>query len=901
MALGNQVLSRRGFVAGTAALALAMSAAGCASETGSGSGAGDESSGVGVGEWIPSTCNGCFNRCGILANVVDGVVLEIKGNPENPVGGGRICARGSAGIMQIYDPNRLTKPMKRTNPEKGFDLDPGWEEITWDEAYTLIEENIKIALEKSPQGIIRNGMVANLAGTMISAYAFGAVFQAGNISLGADLCGTGDHTCYNIFTGDGNACPDYPYNKYLIQFGSQAAIHTRHGFNMSCAPYAESRANGAKLVNIDPHMSAAAAKADRWVPIRPGTDAAVALSLANMLVNELGVYDSEFLKTRTNAPSLVNTQTQRVMREATTNKALYWDLADSVAKPYDQCTDPALEGSFTVDGVDCKVAISIYNEHVARYTPELQEGVTTIPAATIRLLAQEVVEAAHIGETIEIEGVSLPYRPVAFDCFSGVTRHKHALLTNFAIMSLNALVGSIYAVGGFIGFAGACNGWTDNDPTMVYRPTIWEEDGLINETGLIVGGDVSIYQDIRERDYTPTNANMTSLTPLNVDGHVAHLAQAKPEHFNTTPSTFLMYQGQNSMRNYANYEEQETVWGALDYVVGWDIYLNDSSYYADLMIPEACYLERFDPLPSNINNHTTPGGVGVPWAVTLNQPVVPARDGAPCVLQFWADMADRAGMTAALVGYLNAEFYVKPELSVAADKKLDILEYMDSIYKSVVDEEHGIDWFIKNGVYTHPRDVDEIYIWANGDPGRVPLYWDFMFEIKEKVEAKVTELDIPWETDDYQPLPDWKPCHDHEISVENYDLYPIYYTDAVNTDTWQVENAWINELNELNPFAFAVEMNASTAAAKGLVNGDNIKLSNTDGITVEGRVITSQAIHPECISVIGGHWGSTSEFLPVSKGKGSPINTLISGWDPSRYDYTVQALDQCVRVKVEKI
>lgn len=890
-------VSRRGFLAGASALAVGLAAIGCTPSTGSDAEGGEEHR---EEAWVPTTCNGCFNRCGILAHVVNDVVVELKGNPDSPVGNGHICARGAAGIMQLYDPNRLTKPLKRTNLEKGFDKDPGWEEITWDEAYELLETNLKAALEKNPFGVAKNGMVANLAGTMISSFALGAVYGCGTVALAADLCGTGDHTCYNIFTGVGNGCPDYPHTKYLVQFGSQAAVATRHGFNMSCSKWAESRAHGAKLVNFDPHMGPAASKADRWVPIRPGTDAAAALSIANVLVNELGVYDEAFLKERTNIPSLVNDETGRVMRDAAANKALYWDTSANAAKPYDECAEPALTGSFEVDGVACTVAFDLYKRHIATYTPEYQEAITTVPAETIRAIAEEVAEAACIGQTKEIDGKTIPYRPVAFDCFSGVTRHKHALLTNFAIMSLNAIVGSIYAVGGFIGYAAVCHGWTDEDDHVSWRPGIWEEDGILDHVGMITALPESYYRDIRERDYTPLDETMTALTPLNVDGHFAHIAQANPDHWKTQPATFLWYQGNNCMKFYGNYEEQQQVYGDFDYVVGWDIYLNDTSYYADLMIPEACYLERYDPLPSNFFNHTNPGGIDVPWAVSLNRPVVPARDDAPCVLQVWSDLADRAGATANLIGSLNIEFKVKDELSVPFDKKLDIREYMDSIYKSVVDESHDLAWFEENGVYTHPRDVDEVYIWANGDPGRVPLYWDFAFEIKEKVDAKTAELGIPWETQDYQPFPDWKPCLDHEVVDPAYDTYPIYYTDAVNTDTWQVENPWLNELNERNPFGYAVEMNAASAAEKGLSTGDAIVLSNKEGVSVEGVVVTSECIHPECVSVIGGHWGSKSEFLPCAKGKGTPIATLVSGWDPDRMDYTCAAFDQCIRVKIEK-
>src|SRR5699024_2515187 len=147
----------------------------------------------------------------------------------------------------------------------------------------------------------------------------------------------------------------------------------------------------------DPHMSAAGAKADQWIPIRPGTDAAVALAIANTIVNELGVYDAEFLKTRTNIPSLVDPITNRIVREAGTNKALYWDVSDNSAKPYDACADPALEGTYIVNDIECVVAFDLYKEHIASYTPEYQESITTVPADIIRKLAKEVVEAACIG------------------------------------------------------------------------------------------------------------------------------------------------------------------------------------------------------------------------------------------------------------------------------------------------------------------------------------------------------------------------------------------------------------------------------------------------------------------------------------------------------------------------
>ncbi|MBW2390588.1 MAG: molybdopterin oxidoreductase, partial [Deltaproteobacteria bacterium] len=82
--------------------------------------------------WIPSACGMCYNQCGIRGHRLDGTLIKIEGNPENPIGRGKLCARGLAGIQLLYDPHRVNYPMRRTNPEKGIGVDPGWEKISWD-------------------------------------------------------------------------------------------------------------------------------------------------------------------------------------------------------------------------------------------------------------------------------------------------------------------------------------------------------------------------------------------------------------------------------------------------------------------------------------------------------------------------------------------------------------------------------------------------------------------------------------------------------------------------------------------------------------------------------------------------------------------------------------------------
>ena len=896
-------ISRRGFVVGAGSVAATLALAGsgmvgCAS--GGDGGSADGAKAV-EEKWIPTTCNMCFNNCSILGHVVDGVLLDIKGDDRSPIGWGHVCAKGAAGIMQLYDENRITKPLKRTNPTKGVGVDPEWEEISWDEAYSLAAEKIKEAAEL--------GQLVNYF-SLITDISLGYAIRpliplagAGLLPLPADICGAGIHTAYDAYVATGNGQPDYKYCKYILQFGTQAGTHTRHGTNTTAMLLADARVEGAKLVNFDPHMGGSAEKADLWVPIRPGTDAA-ALAIAHVLVNELGTIDTDFLTNRTNGPALVDVETGRVLRKEGASepigKALYMD-ADGVPKPYDEAKEPLLEGTFTVDGKTASTGFTLYKEHIKTYTPEYQESITTVPAATIRRIAKELGEAAHFGETIEIEGVTLPYRPVCVDAFSGVSRHKHAFLTQWSIFSLNALLGSPQAVGGFIGFASTCQGFEERGYVQ-YAPNIWEPDGLME--ALAISGaplpNTSIYKNIYEKDFTPSSAAMLEMQPLAIDTHFGFIAQVNPDLYHTKPAELAISAGSTPLTNWGNHDEMAELLKTYKFIIGINIYLDDSSYFYDLVIPEASYLERWDVLPHMYLNHRTPGGMDIPWTLCMRQPVVPAIDDTPSSIEIGAQIAERLGITEQFVGAINGYYSVDEKYSVPTDRKVEVAEFVNSVYQSHLGEEYTSEWFLENGVHTYPRKVEEVYIWAHDKPGRVPVYWDFLLEAKDKADAKAKELGFPWETDDYQPLPDWKPGPDFEPSDPEFDVFPIYYTNAVNTDSWQMENAWLNEINEADPFGYTIEINSATASSKGLTSGDDVVITGQNGATIKGRIAVSETVHPECISVLGGHWNLQSEKLPIAKGKGLAVNELVPGLDPSRFDHLCAAFDQCVRAKIEK-
>ena len=901
-------VSRRRFVAGAAGAALAAGLAGCSPATNnSDNGESLPNSApektaydMNEGEWIPTTCNMCFNNCSIKAHVVDGVVVELAGNPDSSIGRGHICGKGAAGIMQLYDPNRITKPMKRTNPRKGFDEDPGWEEISWDEAYELVDSNVKAAIERSgPHAVTGMSMVASQIGSLVRHTALGVIYGNAEGSC-SDICGTGVHQLEYLLTGTGNARPDYANCNYVLQFGTNAGTATRHGYNMTVETFAERRANGLRHVVVDPHMGGSGEKADLWVPIRPGTDAALALAIAYVLVHEEGTIDIDFLKNRTNSPSLVNVETGRILFDEATGKSLYMD-ADGTPKTYDTCADPQLEGEFEVNGTPCKTGFTLYKEHIAKYTPEYQEQITTVPADTVRQIAKELGASACIGQTTTIDGVELPYRPAAVDAFSGITRHKHTWLTCQAVFTLNNLIGSTNAVGGFCGFDPICNGWTDDNPNMSWSLGIWEPEGLIDNNQLLLAFPNSYYTKVYESDYTPTTMGMMEIQPLSEDNHFEHVAQAHPDLYHTQAAEVAFCYACNPIKWWGNYDEQAEIFKNYTYVIGIDMYLNESSYFYDVILPECHYLERTEPLPHAANNHRVIGGMDNPWTVPVWQKVVEPRDGAPSSWELFGELASRADKNAEFISTLNMMFRVKEEYSVPLDQKLDVEAFADSILKSNIDEEHDFAWLKEHAVYDHPRTVDEVYIWAGEKPGRVPMYFDFVLEAKAKVEAKAAELNIPWETDDYQPLPDWKPGCGYEVTDPDYDIIPTYHTDAINTDSWLMEDPYINEINEENPYGYTIEINAATAASKGLANGDKVRLVTTDGVAVEGVLATSEGVHAECIAVIGGHWGSKSAYMPIAKDKGVPIVHLIPGQTPDRMDHICSAFDQTIRVKIEKV
>ena len=189
--------------------------------------------------------------------------------------------------------------------------------------------------------------------------AFSVAFGTPNIFVGGagNHCASGKHFIGGLTHAAWVSQPDFSYCNYFLNFGVPVGTGAYYGVNTMVRKMAEARSRGMKHVVVDPWMGMPAQSCDEWVPIVPGTDAAVALAMTNLLLNEYGVYDHEYLEHETNGPYLVDDD-GRYIRDAA-GKPQMWDAADDKAKPYDaEFNEIALEFDGEVDGRACPHAPS---------------------------------------------------------------------------------------------------------------------------------------------------------------------------------------------------------------------------------------------------------------------------------------------------------------------------------------------------------------------------------------------------------------------------------------------------------------------------------------------------------------------------------------------------------------
>ncbi len=849
--------------------------------------------------WIPSACSICYNQCGILVHRVNGVVVKIEGNPESPLGLGRLCPKGLSGIMMLYDPHRLNVPLKRTNPEKGIGVDPGWVEISWDEALEIITGKLKKVREEDPRKLIMTGCIPSMWPLTFAMATFMPAFGSSNVFFSdGHQCGNAEHLLAGTLHGALTTNPDLEHCDYLIMFGCHCGTAAYYAFTTMAQRMADARARGMKLVVVDPMMNAAGEKADEWLPIRPGTDGALALAMLNVLLNETGIYDREYLREHTNGPYLIGPDGHYV-RSGENGKPLVWDESRGAAGTCEEVESHqnAIEGAYTVGGVECRPAFQLLKDHVQNYTPEWAEKITTIPAQVTRRIAREFGEAASVGSTITIDGVQLPSRPASLVYFKGSHGHNHAWLTSLAIELLCEVVGASNVPGGLMGASPVCYGHPETElPRWVPKAG---PDGLLTP-GIWIGAtepgySVKPYPAVEPQ--APQSYNLMDLLPTALSSHLAVLTMPRGEEFKIPykPEVLLNY-GANSLMSIGNPETTADALREL-FVISFNLWLDETTDFADIVLPDTSYLERLDPSP-NLHIHHFPVGMG-DWGWQIRQPVVEPIGQRRHFCEVLMDLSERLGMLDAHHALINHYYGLQGEHTLKPDEKYSWEEIGDHIYKYYFGPGHGLDWFKKNGVIKWPKNVKEAF-WKPFIEARVPIYFEWMKEFGEKVDSIVKENALPWpEEGDFQALPDWKPCAALESEDEEYDMQAVYYRVAWHSFSMTYQNPWLAEISEkMDPYSYFISVNTTTAKEKGIESGDQIWVESKDAGKVRGLAVLVEGIHPQVVGIAnnGGHW---SPNLPIAKGKGVFFEALMP-LDLKKTDPVTITMDCDARVKIYK-
>jgi molybdopterin-containing oxidoreductase family molybdopterin binding subunit len=259
------------------------------------------------------------------------------------------------------------------------------------------------------------------------------------------------------------------------------------------------------------------------------------------------------------------------------------------------------------------------------------------------------------------------------------------------------------------------------------------------------------------------------------------------------------------------------------------------------------------------------------------------------------ELADRVGIRRELNATYNTSLGLVGEYRLEGERRYSWEEICDADLKNTFGPERGLEWFQKHGLVKWPKKPEEVY-WRAFVDARVPVYWEFLLQTGEKVAAIAEPRGLKIAREFYQPLPDFLPCRAHAEKIPGFEFAAFYYRDSVHTNSYTMENPWLDEAAQLDRFSYTIAMNADRGRDMGLADGALVWLENEKGHKVKGRVKLTQGIHPEGLGIAGcaGHWG---DGMPVAKGKGVFFNQLLEiDWD--HISPVNLNLDLCARVKV---
>ena len=896
-----------------------------------------------------TTCYMCACRCGIKVYLKDGQVRYIEGNRDHPVNKGVLCGKGASGIMTQVSPARLTSPLKRVGPRGSGEF----AEISWDEALDLASSWLGEVRAKDPRKLaLFTGRDQSQALTGWWASQFGTPnFAAHGGFCSVNMAAAGLYTFGGSFWEFGE--PDWDKTEYFMLWG----VAEDHGSNPIKKALGKLKERGVKVVAVNPVRTGYGAIADEWLGVKPGSDGLFVSALIYELM-QAGKVDLDYLVRYTNSHWLViqhpGGANDGLIARDKDGEPLAWDKNQNKAVGANTLEiDPALNGTFTLaDGSQVVPVMSLIAERFldSKFAPESVAEDIGIPADTIKRIASELAEAAFEREIV----IDQPWvdwagrkhdkmigRPVSMHAMRGISAHSNGFNTCRLIHLLQILLGSIDCPGGFrykppypktippgIRPAGK-TGQVKPNTTLPGPPLGFvkgPEDLLVDDNGRPLRIDKAYSWDAPVSAHglmhmVINNAGM--MDPYNVDVLFMYMANMGWNSSMNVPDTLRHLTAKNP----------DTGEYVIPKIIYSDAFYSETIPYADLILPDTTYLERWDCISMLDRPISEPDSAND----AIRQPVVePDRNVRP----FQTVMLD-LGARLGLPGMTNedgtakypggyADYITNHQRTPGIGPLAGWRGEDGSKYGVGEPNQNQLQEYIDNGCFhahelepemRYYKHANKAYLeWAksvgfNGSTDQIvfELYSETLqkFRLAAQGHGDIQPDDSHRERiiSFFDPLPFWYPTFEGEmVNKDDYPFHAITQRPMHMYHSWGSQNAWLRQITNAN----RLYMNREKAEGLDIHDDDWVWLTSHIG-RVKCQVSLMEGCNPDtlwtwnAIGKRGGAWGLDKD-APEMK-QGFLLNHLISELLPAReggYRYsnsdpvTGQAAWYDLRVKISK-
>ena len=557
-----------------------------------------------------TTCYMCACRCGINVHVRDNKIRYIEGNKDHPINKGVLCAKGSAGIMQHYSPARLKSPMKRIGPRGSGKF----VSITWDEALSMATDWLKPIRNKDPKKLaFFTGRDQSQALTGWWAQQFGTPnFAAHGGFCSVNMAAGGIYTIGGAFWEFGS--PDWDLTEMFVLFG----VAEDHDSNPIKIGLGKLKGKGKRVVSVNPIQTGYAAISNDWYGITPGTDGLLIISLIRELMFA-GKIDVDYLRRYTNLPWLVirnpNKKNDGLFLRDENNQPLIISHSDGSIIPHNtKGVKAAMKGEVKLqDGSIATPAFTIMTETYLKdiYSPENISEKVGIAPDRIRKFAQDLAYAAFKKEVV----INQPWtdwkgekhkkmigRPVSMHAMRGISAHSNGFQTCRALHILQLILGSVEVPGGWR-FKPPYPKPPEAHPKPAGRPDQIQPGKAL--PGAPLGYVLGPEDLILNKDGGPQRIDKAYSWEAPMSAHglmhmvISNAVAGDPYHIDVL-FMYMANMAWNSSMNTRGVMEmltekkENTDEYKIPKIIYSDAYSSEMVAYADLILPDTTYLERYD-------------------------------------------------------------------------------------------------------------------------------------------------------------------------------------------------------------------------------------------------------------------------------------------------------------------